>query len=52
METRESIILAELLAVNKESSAQIALLVEEVKYLRKMLESTSNASNTEHDGRL
>lgn len=39
METRESIILAELLEVNKESSAQIALIVEEVKQLRSILKS-------------
>ena len=38
METRESlIILADLLEVNKESSAQIALLVEEVKQLRSII---------------
>jgi hypothetical protein len=37
METRESVILAELLEVNKESSAQVALLVEEVKLLRQYI---------------
>lgn len=37
METRESILLADLLEINKESSAQIALLVEEVKQLRSII---------------
>ena len=40
METRETLILAELLEVSKESSAQIALLVEEVKQLRYMIKET------------
>ena len=42
METRESIILADLLEVNKESSTQIALLVEEVKQLRSIIKEVTH----------